>query len=120
MAKGGAEKTPQAVAKKQGRTHSPAVSRGDSPVRGAIVKLVSETLVWTQFSGVEELTRYRLKRVSNRALLLFKISKQFSALRCRSFISLEKANLPFKSPSPKPRLNRTGSVFALPIFVSHF
>ena len=28
----------------------------------------------------------------------------------------EKANLSFKSPSAKPHLNRTGSVFALPIF----
>ena len=30
-------------------------------------------------------------------------------------MSLEKANLSFKTPSPKPHLNRTGSVLALPI-----
>ena len=40
--------------------------------------------------------------------------KQFSPLRYRTFICLKKANLCFKSPSPKPHLNRTGSVFALP------
>ena len=37
--------------------------------------------------------------------------RQFSPLRYRIFISLEKATLSFKSPSPKPHLNRTGSAF---------
>ena len=41
--------------------------------------------------------------------------KQFSPLRYRTFVTSRKADLSFKSPSPKPHLNRTGSAFALPI-----
>ena len=44
--------------------------------------------------------------------------RQFSPLRNRIFRSFEKkANLSFKSPSPKPHLSRTGSSLALPIDV---
>ena len=44
--------------------------------------------------------------------------KQFSPLRYRIFISLEKGKLVFQRHSPKPHLNRTRSVFALPIVVT--
>ena len=45
--------------------------------------------------------------------------KQFSPLRYRILFleASKKANLSFKRPSLKPHLNRTGSVFALPIFL---
>ena len=68
-------------------------------------------------SGVEKLTRSSLKGLLNRAIFACKnrrFCKQFSPLRYRTFISPKKANLSFKSPSPKPHLNRTGSAFALP------
>ena len=68
-------------------------------------------------SGVEKLTRSSLKGFLNRALFAYKrwaFCKQFSPLRYRTSISLEKGKLSFKDPSPKPHLNRTGSVFALP------
>ena len=37
---------------------------------------------------------------------------------CAHFPSLIKAHLSFKSPSPKPHLNRTGSVLALPTILT--
>ena len=47
-------------------------------------------------------------------LEIWAFCKQFSPLGYRTFMSLTKANLSFKSPSPKPHVNRTGSAFALP------
>ena len=40
---------------------------------------------------------------------------QFKWVLNRALFAYKKANLSFKSPSPKPHLNRIGSVFALPI-----
>ena len=68
------------------------------------------------FSGVEKLTRSSLKGVLNRAHFAHKNGRfagSFLPLRYRTFISQKKGKLVFKSPSPKPHLNRTGSVFAL-------
>ena len=54
----------------------------------------------------------------NRALLAYKngrFASSFLLLGIGLLQASKKANLSFKSPSPKPHLNRTGSVFALPI-----
>ena len=69
-------------------------------------------------SGVEKLTRSSLKGLSNRwPFLLIKMGvlQAVSLLGTGYLEASKKANLPFKSPSPKPHLDRTGSVFALPI-----
>ena len=58
-----------------------------------------------------------LKGVSNRALFAYKNGRfpsSFLLLGIAFLEALKKANVSFKSPSPKPHLNRTGSVFALP------
>ena len=71
----------------------------------------------SQISGVEKLTRSSLKGFLNRALFAFKNGRfagSFLFLGIGLLKALKKANLSFKSPSPKPHLNRTGSVFALP------
>ena len=69
-------------------------------------------------SGVEKLTRSSLKGVSNRALFAYKngrFASSFLLLGIGFLEASKKDNLSFKSPSPKPHSNRTGSVFALPI-----
>ena len=71
------------------------------------------------FSGVEKLTRSSLKGFFNRALFAYKnerFASSFLLLGVGLLQASKKANLSFKSPSPKPHLNRTGSVFALPTF----
>ena len=65
-----------------------------------------------------KLTRSSLKGVSNRALFAYKngrFASRFLLLGIGFLEALKKTNLSFKSPSPKPHLNRTGSGFALPI-----
>ena len=68
-------------------------------------------------SGVEKLTRSNFQGFSNRALFAYK-SGRFASSFLLSGIDIykprKKANLSFKRPSPKPHLNWTGSVFALP------
>ena len=74
--------------------------------------------VWLLTSGVEKLTRSSLKGLSNRALLRIKngcFASRFLLLGIGFLEASIKTNLSFKSPSPKPLLNRTGSVFALPM-----
>ena len=69
-------------------------------------------------SGVEKLTRSSLKGVSSKTLFAYKNGRFASSFLLSGIGFLEaskKANLSFKSPSPKPHLNRTGSVFTLPI-----
>ena len=71
-----------------------------------------------RMSGVEKLTRSSLKGVSNRALIIYKngrFASRFLLLGLGFLEASKKANLSFKSPSPKPHLSRTGSEFALPI-----
>ena len=71
------------------------------------------------FSGVEKLTRSSLKGFLNRALFAYKNGRFASSLLLLGIGLLQaskKANLSFKSPSPKPHLIRAGSGFALPIF----
>ena len=66
------------------------------------------------------MTRSSLKGVSNRALLAYKngrFASSFLLLGIGFLEALKKANVSFESPSPKPHLNRTGSVFSLPIIV---
>ena len=56
-------------------------------------------------SGVEKLTRSSLKGVSNRALFAYVkmgIGKQIFLLGIGFLEASKKANLSFKSPSPKP------------------
>ena len=68
-------------------------------------------------SGVEKLTRSSLKGLSNRALLAYKngrFASRFLLLGIGFLEASKKANLSFKSSSPKPPLNWTGSVLALP------
>ena len=69
-------------------------------------------------SGLEKLIRSSLKGVSNTALFAYKdgrFASSFLLLGIGFLEASKKANSSFKSPSPKPHLNRTGSVFALPI-----
>ena len=69
-------------------------------------------------SRVEKLTRSSLKGFFNRALFAYKngcFESSFLFLDIGVLQASKKANFSFKSPSPKPHLNRTGSVFALPI-----
>ena len=69
---------------------------------------------------MEKLTRSSLKGLSNRALFAHEngcFANRFLLLGIGPIGVLEaskKANLSFKSPSPKPHLNQTGPVFALP------
>ena len=65
-------------------------------------------------SGVEKLTQSSLKGLSNRALKNGRFASRFLLLGIGFLEASNKANLSFKSPSPKPHLNRTGSAFALP------
>ena len=65
-------------------------------------------------SGVEILTRSSSNGLSNRAILAHKNRFFASRLLLLGIGFLEaprKANFSFKSTSPKPHLNRTGSVF---------
>ena len=67
---------------------------------------------------MEKLTQSSLKGLSNRALFAYKngrFASRFLLLGIGFLEASKKANLSFRSPSPKPQLNRTGSVFALPI-----
>ena len=60
------------------------------------------------------------KEFLNRALFAYKnghFASSFLLLGIGLVQASKKANLSFQSPSPKPLLNRTGSVFALPIIV---
>ena len=50
-------------------------------------------------------------------LIRMGVLQEFSPLRYRTFISLEKCKFVLKSPSPKPHLNQTGSVSALSKYV---
>ena len=64
------------------------------------------------------MTRSSLKGLSNRAIFACKnwpFASRFLLLGIGFLEASKKANLSFKRPSPKPHLNRTGSVFALPI-----
>ena len=86
---------------------------GTSPERNCPKKF----LIPKQKSGVEKLTRSSLKGRSNRARFAYKngrFASRFLLLGIGFLEASKKANLSFKSPSPKPPLNRTGSVFALP------
>ena len=82
--------------------------------------LVFRDLGWVfgPLSGLEELTRSSLEGVSNRApFLLIKmgvLQADFSSLILGFLEASKKANLSFKSPSPKPHLNRTGSSSCTP------
>ena len=69
----------------------------------------------TRISGVEKLTWSSL-RCFKQTLSPYKNARlqAFFSVRYRVFRSLEKANSSFKTPSPKPHLNRTRSVSALP------
>ena len=67
--------------------------------------------------GVEKLTRSSLKGFLNRPLFAYKngrFASSFLLLGIEFLLASKKANSPFKRPSPKPHLNRTVSVFALP------
>ena len=69
-------------------------------------------------SGVEKLTRSSLKGLSDRRpLFAYKngcFASRFLLLGIGCLEASKKANSSFKSTSPKPHLNRTGPVFALP------
>ena len=72
---------------------------------------------------MEKLTWSSLKGFLNRALFAYKngrLASSFLLLGIGLLFASRKANLSFKSPSPKPHLNRTGSVFALPRGVALF
>ena len=74
--------------------------------------------VFVLISWVEKLTRSSLKGLSNRAIFAYKngrFASRFLLFGLGFSEASKKANLSFKSPSPKPHLNRTGSVLALPI-----
>ena len=73
------------------------------------------------FSGVEKLTRSSLKGVFKQTPF-YKNGRFASSLLLLGVGLLQaskKAHLSFRSPSAKPHFNRTGSVFALPMFI-HF
>ena len=66
--------------------------------------------------GVEKLTRSSLKGVSNKSLFACKnghFASSFLLLGIGFLEASKQANLSFKRPSLEPRLDRTGSVFAL-------
>ena len=66
---------------------------------------------------MEKLTRSSLKAFLKRALFAYKnerFASSFLLLGIEFLKASKKANLSFKSPSPKPHINRTGTVFVLP------
>ena len=66
---------------------------------------------------MKKLTQASLKGVSNRALFACKngrFASNFLLLGVGFLEASKQANSSFKSLAPKPHLNRTGSVFALP------
>ena len=106
-------RTPSAIGSAIGRPHL-ALSRMHAQV-GVLDCLVGPSSKLR--SGKTDPVQF--KGVSNRAgLFAYKhgrFAKSFLLLGIGFLEASKKANLSFKSPSPKPHLNGTGSGFALPI-----
>ena len=88
-----------------------------------IIFSFSFCIVVSSFFGKPALIRsgktdpFQFKGVFKRAVCAYKkegFASSFLLLGIGFLEALKKAKLSFKRPSPKPHLNRTGSVFALP------